>query len=263
MGRLKRNNNHKLSVIVPFFNEPNIKENLRVIGETLSRSFSNYEVIGVEDGQIGSNSLRNTKNRSGKVKIISYPMNIGKGFAFLYGFSQSSGDIVALLDGDLDIHPKHLRLFADLMDLVDADIVIGSKRHPLSQITYPLVRRIYSSILQIIVRLFFGLNVTDTQVGVKLFKRKVLERVIPRMVVKTFAFDLEILVIAYRLGFRRIIEAPVELKINLGSKVNFGIARSFLVETLAIFYRRYLLRYYDRKISPANRQTLKLPSPKT
>lgn len=249
MGR--QNKNHKISVVIPLFREPNAAANIKTVEETLKKSFSDYEIVCVEDGteDLKSTSLKGYKSK--RIKILSYPLNVGKGFALSYGFTQSSGDIVAFLDGDLDIHPKHLRLFADLMDLVNADIVIGSKRHPLSKVNYPTVRRIYSRTFQILVRIFFGLNVTDTQVGIKLFKRKVLRKVIPRLVVKAWAFDLEVLVVAHHLGFRKIIEAPVNLRMRaLGSKIDFSAVRNILQDTAAIFYRRYLLRFYDRQISP-------------
>lgn len=243
-----KNNNHKISVIVPIFKEPKIHDNLKIIEETIAQSFLKYEIICVEDGQDGESYFKNTAHLSDHVKVLSYPMNVGKGFAFLYGFSQSSGDIVALLDGDLDIHPRYVCLAADLMDLSDADIVVGSKRHPLSKITYPPIRKIYSYILQLLVRLLFGLNISDTQVGMKLFKRSVLEKVVPKLVVKTWAFDLEILVVAYYFGFRKIIDTPINLKMSLGSKVNLFTAFKFLQDMAAIFYRRYIIRYYDRKI---------------
>lgn len=244
----KQSNHHKLSVIVPLYNEPKALKNIEIIEKTLKKSFPKFEIICVEDGRgnDGKSSLKQSKKSC--IKIISYPFNVGKGFALAYGFSQSKGNIVAFLDGDLDIHPKQLRLFADLMDLVQADIVIGSKRHPLSQVKYPFSRRVYSRAYQLLVRMLFGLNVTDTQVGIKLFKRKVLEKVIPRLVVKAWAFDLELLVVAHRLGFRRIIEAPVELKMRrFGSKISLNAIRNMLQDTAAIFYRRYLLHHYDRE----------------
>lgn len=249
MGRQK--NNHMLSVIVPFYREPKITENIKTIENILDKSFSNFEIICVEDGRSDSKNSNFVKKKSNRIKVLSYPFNVGKGFALAYGFTQSKGNLVAFLDGDLDIHPKQLRLFVDLMDLVNADIVIGSKRHPLSQVHYPPLRRIYSRVYQILVRLLFGLNITDTQVGIKLFKRKVLRDVIPRLMVKAWAFDLEVLVVAHRLGYRRIIEAPIELKMRrFGSKINFTAVRHILIETAAIFYRRFLLRYYDRQILP-------------
>jgi len=234
-----------LSVIIPIYNEPKILENIQIIKETLSKSFSNFEIIFVEDGQTGATPKKFRKYRSKNIKVLSYPLNVGKGFALSYGFSQSKGNLIAFLDGDLELHPKQLRLFADLMDLTKADIVIGSKRHPLSKINYPFLRKIYSRVYQLLVKILFGLNITDTQVGIKLFKRKVLNKVMPKLVIKAWAFDLEVLVVASHLGFKRIIEAPVNLKMRrFGSKVSFFTIRNILIDTLAIFFRLHFLHYY-------------------
>ncbi len=260
----KKNNNHKLSVIVPLHNEPSVFRNIKTIEKELKKSFSDYEIICVDDGSRDQTSSRIRRYQSRKVKLISYPLQVGKGFALCHGFSQSSGDLVAFLDGDLEIHPKQLQLFVNLMDLVGSDIVIGSKYHPLSKVKLPPQRRLYSRLYQFLIRLLFGLKVSDTQVGLKLFKRKVLEKVIPRIIVKTWAFDLEVLVVAHHLGFRRIIEAPIELKMrSFGSKIDFGAVRNILQDTAAIFYRRYLLKYYDRKLSPGNRRRHRSKSKKT
>jgi glycosyltransferase involved in cell wall biosynthesis len=241
-------NGTKVSVIIPLYNEPKAAKNIHLIEEELKKSFKRYEIICVNDGSRDKTESLLNGYHSSKIKVYSYPMNIGKGFALCFGFTQSTGELVAFFDADLDIHPKHIRLYADLMDLVEADVVIGSKRHQLSRVKYPLNRKVYSFVYQKLIKLLFGLNLTDTQVGVKLFRRKVLQRVIPRLLVKQWAFDLELLVVASHLGFKRIIEAPVEIKLrSFGSKINSQAVYRTLVDTAAIFYRCHLLRFYDQK----------------
>ena len=85
----------------------------------------------------------------------------------------------------------------------------------------------------------------DTQTGIKLFKSEVLRKVFRRVVVKKFAFDLEILVNAHHLGYK-VAEAPIVLD----SKRRFGrIGLKSVVQTfwdnLAVFYRLKILKYYD------------------
>lgn len=235
----------KLSVIIPLFNEAKIKKNLKLIETEIARRFADFEIICVDDGSRDSTLKKLNGFHSSRIKIVSYPMNIGKGFALCFGFTKSKGNLIAFYDGDLDIHPKHIALYIDLMDVVGADIVIGSKRHPLSKVKYSATRRIYSRLYQSITRLMFGLNITDTQVGIKVFRRRVLEKVIPKLIVKNWAFDLELLVVAKHLGYRKIIEAPVELKQRrFGSKIDVGAVASIVIDTVAIFYRRYLARSY-------------------
>ena len=106
--------------------------------------------------------------------------------------------------------PSSWRTFLRSCFARNADVVIGSKFHPESRVEYPRLRRIYSFFYYMLVRTLFGLPVRDTQTGIKLFKREVLERVLPRVLVKRFAFDLELLANAHHFGYR-IVEAPVEV----------------------------------------------------
>jgi hypothetical protein len=149
--------------------------------------------------------------------------------------------------GDLNI--DSLSYMLEQFKFLDADIVIGSKRHPLSKVHYPLVRKILSWGYQKVIRVLFGLNVRDTQVGMKLYRRKVLEDVLPRLLVKRFAFDIEILSVANHLGYTKIYEAPIVLEFNNASSITsksfWIIIWNMLIDTAAVFYRLRLLRYYD------------------
>ena len=75
-----------------------------------------------------------------------------------------------------------------MVRLYSPDIILGSKRHPLSEVEYPFLRRVYSWGYQQVVRLGFRLNIKDTQTGIKLVRRDVLSAVLPRMLEKRFAF---------------------------------------------------------------------------
>ena len=122
---------------------------------------------------------------------------------------------------------------------------IGSKRHPKSNVHYPLLRKILSKNYQIFVKTLFSLDITDTQVGLKAFRRKVLEEIFPHLIVKNFAFDLELLVVANKLGFTKIEEAPIKLNYNFTSTIKLNAIKQILQDTLAIFYRKNIIRYYE------------------
>jgi hypothetical protein len=92
------------------------------------------------------------------------------------------------------------------------------------------------------------LKIRETQTGIKLIRREVAAAVLPRMLEKRFAFDLEFLVVAQRLGYRRFFEAPVQIGERFSSTVSFAVARQTLRDTLAIFYRLRLCHYYDRTL---------------
>ena len=76
-----------------------------------------------------------------------------------------------------------------------------------------------------------------------------MEKVLPRLVEKKFAGDLEVLVVARLLGYKRIYEAPIKLDYNLGgvtSAATFRAIHNIFTDTLAIFYRAFILQYYKR-----------------
>lgn len=236
-----------LSLITPVFREPRIDENLLVIDAELKKTWLPYELIVVNDGSDAVTTTLLNSVSLPSLRVFTYAANRGKGFALRYGFEKSSGDLVCFMDADLQLHPQQIALFTNLMTLVDADVVIGSKRHPLSQVEYGPHRRLYSWGFQQLVRILFNLNITDTQVGLKLFRRHVLEMVMPRLVVKKWALDLELLVVAKYLGFNRILEAPVHLRWQEGtSNINWKAIPNILQDTLAVFYRKHIKRHYDR-----------------
>src|SRR5207245_642897 len=127
---------------------------------------------------------------------------------------------------------------------------IGSKRHPDSVVHYPASRRIASWSYQQLNHFLFRLDVRDTQVGLKVFRRGVVEDVLPLLLVKRFAFDLELLAVAKALGYGRVRELPVRLDYRFtGSGVRSTAVLLALWDTAAIFYRLRILRTYERKRS--------------
>jgi len=246
----KKNNSSLLSLIIPsYMQEKTILKDIqkiKVVMDSLPRA---YEIIVVIDGRLDNTEKILKKKRISNVKVVGYKHNYGKGYAVRYGMANSKGSMIAFLDAGMDLNPKGLRFLIDYMEKNNADIVIGSKLHPLSKVHYPWQRKILSWGYRNMVKLLFGLSVTDTQVGLKLFKRKVLEDVLPRLLVKRYAFDIEILSVAYYLGYRKIYEAPIELTFGEWSSItshNFLQAvLKMMWDTFAVFYRLRILRYYD------------------
>lgn len=237
-----------LSVIMPFYRlRGSAGANIRRVDKLLSGKIA-YEIIPVDDGSddgTGEELLSVAQDASGRIRPLILPHNVGKGMALKQAFETSRGSHVLLLDGDLDLAPNNLPLFFDAMAERDAAAVIGSKRHPDSRIDYPARRRIASVFYSLFVRMLIGLPVSDTQSGMKLFRREALQWAFERMLVKRFAFDLEVLSIIAGKGYR-VAEAPVEM--HFGNKLgclSSGTVRNVLIDTLAIFYRLRILRYYS------------------
>lgn len=241
-----------ISLIIPAFRqESTIQKDLENIKNTMDQMRYEYEMIVVIDGKVDQTFENAKKVKSPHISVVGYEHNHGKGYAVRYGMVRSKGNIVGFIDSGMELNPNGLAMLLEHFEWYDADIIIGSKRHPVSKVKYPPTRKIISIASQVLIRLLFGLNIRDTQVGMKFFKRQVIEDVLPRLLVKKFAFDIEILVVAYHLGYRRIFEAPVELDFNLaGSLVSQHLFRSVmqtLWDTLAIFYRLQMLHYYDNE----------------
>ena len=235
-----------LSVVVPVYNQPGLAENVAVIRERVeSKLGEQIELIVVSDG---SEQAETALAESGLARVIHYDRNMGKGYAVKAGALAARGSFVAYIDGDLDLDPGAIPDFLRVAEREGLDFVIGSKRHPASHVHYPASRRVGSWLYQQLVRLLFRLDVRDTQVGVKLFRREVAENVLPLLLVKQFAFDLEFLAVARALGYGRIREEPIRLEYKFtGSGVRSVAVLLALVDTAAIFYRLRILRYYHRK----------------
>jgi glycosyltransferase involved in cell wall biosynthesis len=241
-----------LSVVVPVFNlAETIGENVRTIRQRVEAALGEHiELIVVSDGSSDRSEERVLETDRSLARVIHYDRNLGKGYAVKVGALAARGKFISFVDADLDLDPASLADYLRLAERESLDVVIGSKRHPGSHVHYPRSRRAGSWIYQHLVRLLFQLDVRDTQVGLKLFRREVAEEVLPLLLVKQFAFDLEFLAVACALGFRRIREQPVTLRYRFtGSGVRSPAVLLALVDTAAIFYRLRILRYYQRKRS--------------
>ncbi len=248
--------NQVISMVIPAYKaEASIEKTLLKVKEVLDQVPYSYEIICVVDG-----SFDKTKEKADKfakkfpdrVFVTGYKINYGKGHAVRYGMAQAKGDLIGFIDAGLDVDPLSIPMLLEHMKWYNADIIVGSKRHAASKVIYPWQRRIMSFGYQMGVRILFGLKVRDTQVGLKLFKRSVLEKVLPRLLIKQWAFDVEMLSVAYYLGFKRIYDAPIELHMDFSgfSMASKGFLNSIFRsawDTAAVFYRLRILHYYDTR----------------
>jgi glycosyltransferase involved in cell wall biosynthesis len=238
-----------LSVIVPAYRqEKTIEKDLKNIDQVLKEGLKDidYEIICVVDGMVDETFKEASKIKSSKITVVGYEHNKGKGYAVRFGMVRAKGDLVLFIDSGMDISPKGIMMLMSHMEWYNADIIVGSKRHPVSMVNYPLLRRIYSIGYHLGVKVLFGLPLTDTQSGIKIFKRNILEKVLPRLLVKKYAMDIEMLAVSRRLGFTRIYEAPIEVKFDSRtSKIRWTTIFKMIWDTMAVFYRLRIQRYYD------------------
>lgn len=259
--------NRKISVVIPAYNKSQvILPALQNILTHLKLETENFEIILVNNGSTDNTieKAREFKKFNGdadKIRVYNLGQNCGKGAALCFGFEKTTGDIVIFADGCWQLPARNLRVALAYLDQTAADIVLGSKRHPHSLVEYPLNLRFFSWCYQTLNRFLFNLNVADTQVGLKVFKREALEAVMYKIGVGEAAFDLELLIVAKSAGFSKIFEFPIEIKNQIDLPINWKVVRNILVNTLGIFWRKAILGYYEEK-STKHLEPLLLSRPK-
>jgi glycosyltransferase involved in cell wall biosynthesis len=235
-----------VSIIIPVHNqEREISILLVKIKEILNSTLPSYEIVIVDDGSYDNTLeilLKEEKSDS-HVRVISYMPNRGKGYAVKIGVMQSRGNIVIFVDGDLDISPSGIKDY--VTELRSSDLVIASKRHPLSKVNAPLSRKFFSRMFNLLVRLAVGIKVKDTQSGLKAGNGAALRTIFRAMLVKRYAFDVELLTIATMLNLN-IKEMPIE--INLDHRFKFRDIAKMLLDITAISYRYRMKRWYQKQL---------------
>ena len=240
-----------ISLIIPAYKqEKTIHQDIINLKKSLDNLKQEYEIIVVVDGVLDKTYQQLKKIKSEKVRIFKFDKNQGKGAAIKFGVEQAEGDIIGFIDAGMDIDPTGIAMLLNHMLWYDADIVVGSKLHPVSQVNYPTGRKVLSWGYRTFTRILFGFKIRDTQAGIKFYRRKVAKDVFPRLLVKKFAFDVEILALSYALGYKRIYEAPIKLKFrgvsSIASTNLWKIIILMLWDTMAIFYRVRIIKYYKK-----------------
>lgn len=241
----------QLSLVVPAYSQQRtIRKDIKNLNKALSDLGLNYEIIVVVDGKQDKTYNKARALSSKKVRVLGYKENKGKGYAIKYGIEKAKGDVIGFIDSGMDIDPTGISMLLNHMHWYKADIIVGSKLHPVSQVQYPITRKILSWGYRTLTKMLFGFVVRDTQAGIKFFKGKVAKEVFEKIQTNHFSFDVEVLALAYSLGYKRIYEAPIKLqfKAKNTSISNVKVLKTIgkmLVDTFAIYYRIKLKKEYE------------------
>ena len=205
-----------------------------------------YEIIVVNDGSTDDTGkiLENLALSQRNIREISYDLNMGKGYAIRKGILESRGDYVIFMDGDGDIDASLLASY--LHKLKEADIVIASKYHPESVVEVPKSRRLLSRCFNVFVKAVVSLKVSDTQVGLKAGRGEAFRRIFDSVLVKRYAFDVEMLAVAQLLRLE-VVEMPVKIHLDARFKKK-EIIRMFL-DVLGIVYRLRFSKHYEKNVN--------------
>lgn len=202
-----------LSVIIPAYNEEKrLPPTLERISAYLKAKGFTYEILVVDDGSRDRTAqvAEKYKLKEPQVKVLKNPKNMGKGYAVRHGMLKGKGKYLLFTDSDLSTPIEEFDAFLPQLEK-GYDVVIGSRalKESVIKVSQPWYRVFMGKTFNLIVRLMFWTRIKDTQCGFKCFTRQAAREVFTRQTVWGFGFDVEVLFIARKLGYK-ICEYPVE-----------------------------------------------------
>ena len=199
----------------------------------------NYEILVIDDNSPdGTGKLVEKISKiNKKIRVIIRNEKTGLGDAYKCGFHNAQGDIIFGMDADLSHDPKDIPKF--LKGLKYSDIVVGSRNiKGGGHLNRDKRRIIISKIANILASFFFGLHLTDCTSGFRVYKRKVLETIVPFVNCQKYTFLVEMLEKASLFKFT-ISEVPIKFQDRLNGESKFNLSE--VLEFLKVLIKKILL----------------------
>lgn len=215
----------KLSVCIPVYNEHAVIENsIRELCRTLDEAGADYELVLCSDGSTDDSLAIMNRTAAdysdGRVRVIGYEKNRGKGCAVRTAVLESRGDIVLYTDSDLAYGTEIILPAAAALEKSGSDVLAGSRAlAPGGYGAYTPIRALASKIYVRILSLFAGFSLSDSQCGFKILRGDGARKIFALCTTDGFAFDFEVLMIAKKMGMK-ITEYPVTILRHGESKVH-------------------------------------------
>lgn len=213
----------KISLVIPMYNEGSIIEDaVKTFSEFLASAFEDWELIFVDDGSVDgcASVVEKASQAQPRIRLCSYAPNRGKGCAVRTGMLAAQGDIILFTDCDNAYGTNALGRLAAAFSTSDADIIVGSRNLSKDGYEgYTLLRKVASKTYIWMIKVAAGFRLSDSQCGIKGFRCDAAKRIFANCEVDRFAFDLEVIMIANKLGLR-IAEMPVKIVNHRESKVH-------------------------------------------
>ena len=232
-----------LSIVIPMFNEAeNVEITIKRVEEVLAQFSGSFEIIPVNDGSVDNTLeiLEKVAARDEKIKVASYPKNMGRGMALRTGFKKSSGDIIVSIDSDLSYDPHYIIDFAEtLRTEQDIDFVLASPYMPGGGVqNVPALRVCISKLGNKILR-FAMPNRIYTSTGIfRAYRRKVLESL--ELESDGKEIHLEILSKALALGYR-VKESPAILTGRKKGRSKFKFRKTTLTHLVFSVFEKPMI----------------------
>lgn len=236
-----------LSVIIPAYNEEkNIEKTVRSIFWYLKSRNIEHEIIVVTDGSTDKTAdiVRLLKTELSTLVLIDLERNIGKGFAVKTGMLKAKGDFRLFTDADNATTIDHIEKMMPYLEkgysvaiasiaLKGSNVAVGSE---------PIWRRVFGKMGNLFIRIMAVPGIRDTQRGFKIFTAESAEKIFPKMTIKRWGFDIEVLALARKFGFN-IKEVPVDWKNAPESHVGLKAYFQVLAETIKIRWNLITKKY--------------------
>ena len=253
-------NTPQLSLLVPAYNEVGrIEPTLRDLMFTLDNKFkikANYELLIIMDGCKDGTPERVKaiiKNHL-SVSAIVLPNRLGKGGAIIEALKYAKGDLIAFVDADGSIPSSELGRLIELAD--KNDLVIGSRyaKNSVLPIRRSLGRFFFSRSFNVFQGLVFWRlrNIKDTQCGVKIFSKKLIDAINGDLLISDFAFDVNLIYSALYHGFK-VKEVGITWIEKDGSKLSHGFYKQPIFMALSLLRLRI---YYSKMRKTLQSKTL-------
>lgn len=201
-----------LSIVIPAFNEEQrLGSTLQAILTYVAQQPYTAEIIVVDDGSSDATAglVTSFYNANPSIRLLQNGWNRGKGFSVRSGFLHARGEYLLFSDADLSTPIQEIeKLLAALHE--PCEIAIASRALPGSSIEVhqPRYRENMGRLFNVLVQALVVPSIRDTQCGFKCFARRAALDICQRMTLDRFGFDVEMLYLAHRLGYR-VREVPV------------------------------------------------------
>lgn len=204
----------KISLIIPMYNESTIiSDAVQTFSSYMEKRFADWELIFVDDGSADGcgDVVAAASEKDSRIRLCRYTPNRGKGHAVRTGVLAAQGDIILFTDCDNAYGEDAVGNLADAINESGADIVVGSRNLSKDGYDgYTFLRKLASKTYIKVIALAAGFKLTDSQCGIKGFRSSVAKKIFSNCEVDRFAFDLEVIMIATKLG-ATIAEMPVKI----------------------------------------------------
>ena len=245
----------QLSIVIPAYNEERrLPDTLDALGSALGKwPFSCEVIIVVEkSGDATLEIARRMAAQDGRFRVVAPGIHRGKGHAVRLGMLEARGEIDLFMDANLSVPLDEVpRLLAVFEEQPGTSVIIGSRKHAASEILHKQswARQRMGEVFNWLLRVTADISFRDTQCGFKAFRRDATRAIFSRQTIDGFAFDVELILLAKRLGFN-VIEMPVRWVNSGDSRVRI-VRDSFAMLCDAIKVRRMVDRRLSAGLEPS------------